>query len=237
MGMFRLLRFEMGGLAAILWTLLFLSPYFNFQKLFSAGVGDLTIGLLGSLVISLPLGNYVHQISESFFSPYLSRRARVFKRKSNQKAKELFPKTCGWLGDSSYQVLHVLSQTIEPSFSRNKGNGECDIKLNVQAFGESIRNRYSYYYARLECGAVSPIFGYLIARILLKVGNSSDVFYVNPSFPAWWIYVTFLIVCIGLAWRIPQLFREIDDLETALLVINQNSIRKLLSQEEGYSDK
>jgi len=227
--MFKFLRFEIGGLAAILWAGLILSPITNFQSLLSAQFSDLLLGVFGSIVLSLPLGNYVHQIADTFFSPYLATRARFFKRYSSVRAKSLYQEECKFLRDDTYQLLHVLSQSINVSFpSELESNGEpANVTLDIGNMREAVRSRYSYFYARIEGGLVSPIIGLLLSGIVLSFAEDGSGLFASTNYSVWYIFLFWIFLAIAMLWRIPQLFREIDDLESALLTINRKFIESL----------
>lgn len=223
--MFKFLRFEIGGLAVVFWGVVCLFPVVNIQQVFSIGVGEFFVGFFGSLIISLPLGNYVHQLTDSLFSPYLRRRARFFKRKSTANAETIYPDICEDLNDKSYQLLHVLSQSIEYTI-QDESNSASILKIDVVR--ESIRSRYSYFYARIEAGFVSPIVGALVAFLIYTSSTGNPIFNTSTNYPVIIMSILFIVVSTGMLWRVPQLFSEIDDLESGLLKINEKAIKGLL---------
>ena len=61
--MTRFLRFEVGGASALFWAVLFLAPYLDMTKLVQVDATKLFVVFFGSVALSLPLGNYVHQVT------------------------------------------------------------------------------------------------------------------------------------------------------------------------------
>ena len=107
------------------------------------GIEGLITTLLGSLVISLPLGNYIHQITDSIFSPYLRKRARIFNRKSVEHIEKVLGGECSLYSDKTFQALFVLSQSTSQSVERHiEEDKNTNIKsdINIDVIRENIRN-------------------------------------------------------------------------------------------------
>jgi MFS family permease len=88
---------------------------------------------------------------------------------------------------------------------------------------EEIANRYSYYYARLENGTIAPLLGFILSALVLRVFWHTEYVLAQPSFSPFWIVAPAIVVAIAVLWRIPQLFRELDDLEVALVRLQRDS--------------
>ena len=72
--MTRFLRFEIGGASALLWMLFFLTPYINIGPLIQIDAEKLFAVVFGSITLSIPLGNYLHQFTDSILNPFARRR-------------------------------------------------------------------------------------------------------------------------------------------------------------------
>ena len=110
--MFRFLRFEISGLSAILWMALFLVPYFDVSNLIQAGdFSKALAAFLGSVTLSIPLGNYIHQISDSLFNPFARNRLFFWPRRVISYLDEEIGSS-NFL-DKSYQAIMVFSKCSE----------------------------------------------------------------------------------------------------------------------------
>ena len=232
--MFKFLRFELSGISTLLWIILFLCPFIDYQILFEIKASGLITALLGSIFISLPLGNYIHQMTDSIFNPYLRKRARLFDRKSIEHVEKMFKKEISLSADKTYQALLLLSQSISQSIKKSdSSNNEIAIEADVDiAFmRENVRNRYSYYYARLENGLFAPIIGGVIASLVHHVTEDLEFIRCEPVVSLCYLLLASIVVCIGMLWRIPQIFRELDDIEILLIDINKGAIKETIGEE------
>jgi hypothetical protein len=160
--MTRFLRFEIGGASALLWMLLFLSPYLNIPVLIEVDAMKLFAVIFGSITLSIPLGNYIHQLSDTIFNPFARRRLFLWPRAVVLYIeKELGPKT--QFRDKLYQAVLVFSKAQgRKSKVANVDGARLTLDVSVDFAAETLReeisNRYSYYYARIENGAIAPVF-------------------------------------------------------------------------------
>ena len=231
--MFKFLRFELSGVSALLWIVFFLCPYIDFQKLFAIKASGLITTLLGSLVISLPLGNYIHQITDSAFSPYLRKRARLFDRKSIEHVEKVFKEEISHCADNTFQALLLVSQSISRSIKNDASTNNgiaIEADVDIAFMRENIRNRYSYYYARLENGLFAPVIGGVIASLIYNITQDLEFIRSEPVVSLFYLVLASIIVCVGMLWRIPQIFRELDDIEILLIEINKDVVKKTISE-------
>ena len=231
--MFKFLRFELGGISALLWIVLFLCPFIDYQKLFEIKASGLIAALVGSIVISLPLGNYIHQITDSIFNPYLRKRSRLFNRKSIEHVEKVFNKEISQSADKTYQALFLLSQSISRSIKKSDSTNNgiaMEADVDIAFLRENVRNRYSYYYARLENGLFAPIIGGGIASLIYNVTENLEFIRYEPVVSLFYLVLASIVVCIGMLWRIPQLFDELDDIEILLIDINKDAIKKIICE-------
>ena len=231
--MFKFLRFELGGISALLWLVLFLCPFVDYQKLFEIKVSGLITTLIGLIVISLPLGNYIHQITDSIFNPYLRKRARLFDRRSIEHVEEVFKEEISRCADNTFQALLLISQSISRSIKNDDSinNGiAIEADIDIEFMRENIRNRYSYYYARLENGLFAPIIGGVIASLIYNITQDLEFIRSEPVVSLCYLILAPIIVCVGMLWRIPQIFRELDDIEILLIEINKDAIKKTIGK-------
>ena len=236
--MFKFLRFELSGISALLWIVLFLCPFIDYQKLFEVKASGLITALVGSIFISLPLGNYIHQITDSIFNPYLRKRSRLFNRKSIEHVEKVFKEEISQSEDKTYQALFLLSQSISRSIKKGDttNNGiAMEADVDIAFMRENVRNRYSYYYARLENGLFAPIIGGMIASLVYHVTEDLEFIRCEPVVSLYYLLLASIAVCIGMLWRIPQIFRELDNIEILLIDINKNAIKETIGEEFGSS--
>ncbi len=229
--MTRFLRFEIGGSSALLWMLLFLSPYFNIAALIQVDAMKLFAVIFGSITLSIPLGNYIHQFSDTIFNPFARRRLVFWPRAVIAYVSKTLGPNAGF-HDKLFQAVLVFSKAhARTSKILNDEGGaaktgrpkEANVDFKVEILREEIASRYSYYYARIENGAVSPVFGAFLALLIIKVFEATPYITQHPAFSPIWIWFMAIAGAIPILWRIPQLFRELDDLECALVALQRDS--------------
>ncbi|NOJ40561.1 hypothetical protein [Bradyrhizobium australiense] len=229
--MFRFLRFEIGGGSTLVWTLIFLSPYLNVEALARVDAVKVLAFVFGSVSVAIPLGNVIHQASDSLLSPYASRRLLFWPRAVLAYLKSELGPTAASFRDQTFQAILVFSKArnrVTKNAISNTTLDKCsqvsesqtDFKADI--LREEIANRYSYYYARVENGAVAPILGWLFCVPGLKLFESTIYILQRPTFPVWWLVTAATIAGILILWRVPQLFRELDDLEVALVSLQRD---------------
>lgn len=228
--MFKFLRFEIGGLATLLWMLIFLAPSIDIENILSGEVVTFLGVLFSSIVVSFPLGNYVHQIADSMLCPYSFKRFYFISRKSIEYLRKKYSEKLEVLQDKNYQAVFVLSQSVNTTTFKNEADSghSQQSSINVDVLREGVRSRYSYYYARVECGLFAPIIGYGFSKILVMSGIGGKFLVVSHATTNYLLVLLIIMVCIGMLWRIPQLFKEIDDLEIALLSMSDAQILEML---------
>lgn len=147
----KFLRFEISGYVALLYGFIFCFAFSDLTQLvdcFSSqtGANILNYSITG-FILAGPIGFIMHQIDISIFCPFKECRwymkscrlvVPYIKSKLNSEQSLL-------LNDKKYQPI------MELALSHNE-NRHID---------EEISNRYSYYYARMEAGLFSPVFGAL----------------------------------------------------------------------------
>jgi hypothetical protein len=215
--MFKFLRFEIGGVSAIFWFLLFLGPYCNIDSLTRVDATKVFAVILGSVALSIPLGNYIHQFSDTLFNPFAKRRLLFWPRAVIlYLSQELGSKKKNY-SDNSYQAILVFAKSSEIQTKTSGKTKETAVRLKTDLVREEISNRYSYYYARLENGVIAPIVGYGLAFIARTLFAQSIFILPAPAFSPLWLIGVAGVVGFVIVWRIPQLFRELDDLEVTLV--------------------
>jgi hypothetical protein len=214
--MFKFLRFEIGGVSALLWGLLFLAPYLNIDAVTKVDSAKTFALILGSVTLSIPLGNYIHQFSDAIFNPFGRRRLLFWRRAVIQYLEEELGESIKEFHDRSFQAVLVFSKASDVVTKKSGKTKEDSITIKAEILREEISNRYSYYYARLENGLVAPVVGFAIA-FLIRMLFAGTNYLTGPSFPVGWLIVPAVIVGLAMLWRIPQLFRELDDLEVCLV--------------------
>ncbi len=219
----RFLRFEVGGASALLWMLLFLSPYLNIAALTQVDAMKLFAVVFSSITLSIPLGNYIHQFTDSVLNPFGRRRLMIWRRACVEYIERELGSSDDF-NDGIYQAILVFSKAYNRSTSLKGPHRafETTADLRVEILREEISNRYSYYYARIENGAVAPIFGNLLACLLLGLFEDTQYIAAQPAFSPWWLLIVWMGAAIPLLWRLPQLFRELDDLEVALVRLQKD---------------
>lgn len=234
--MTRFLRFEVGGGSALIWMLLFLAPYFNIPALIQIDATKLFAIIFSSITLSIPLGNYIHQFTDAVFNPFARRRLILWPRAVVRYIQsEVQP---AQFRDALFQAVLVFSKAQSRSRSGADLSRNVMIDFSAQTIREEIANRYSYYYARIENGLVAPFFGAAFAVLLINLLSGTAYIRHVASFSPYWIVLAWLVVGVPIVWRIPQLFRELDDLEVSLVSLQKDCWPNPMAspQAEGSGD-
>ena len=230
--MTRFLRFEIGGASALLWMLFFLTPYINIGPLIQIDAVKLFAVVFGSITLSIPLGNYLHQFTDSILNPFARRRLLFWPRAVISHVDALLQHDGDWYRDKTFQAILVFSKAhsrtkkisvVRGSKSNSGSTQENDSELNIEILREEISNRYSYYYARVENALVAPIFGGVFCVLVVHVFGATSYIHEAPVFSPLWIVLGAFLGAIPILWRVPHLFRELDDLEVALVNLQREN--------------
>lgn len=224
--MTRFLRFDVSGASALLWMLLFLSPLLNIDAMSQVDATKLLAVIFGSITVSIPLGNYVHQFSDTIFNPFARWRLFFWQRAVITYIEgELGPTSR--FNDMLFQAVLVFCKAYDRTSKSTKGalsrGQEASVNFKVEIIREEISNRYSYYYARIENGVVAPIVGGLLAWLTVELFATTGYINILPTFSPLWMGVFAIAIAIPILWRIPQLFRELDDLEITLVALQRDT--------------
>jgi hypothetical protein len=212
------LRFQISGLTCLLWVLLFLLPYIDFSKLLGVEGMKAAVALLGSVALGLPLGTIIHQISISILSPF--RKFRFFnKRKILDDLRQRAELLKIINRDTKNQALLVLQQATRLSWEE----GDLKKELNIDYVGEEISNRYSYYYVRIDNGVIAPLFALIASKLLYNYLSflKAPILLAKPIFCPYVMPFIALVICVLMTMYIPELLREVDDLERLILTYEQ----------------
>lgn len=215
--MFRFLRFELGGTSALLWMILFLCPYLDIVNLLNVDATKVFALVFGSVALSIPLGNYIHQCADAIFNPFSRRRLFFWERSVIARLRNELGSGTARFSDATFQVILVFAKAGELVSKSVRKTAETQFQIKPEILREEISNRYSYYYARLENGLIAPFVGYLVARLVIVLLEGTDYVALSQNFSQLWIVGIAAVVGLATVWRIPQLFRELDDLENALI--------------------
>lgn len=183
------------------------------QNLLQVDAMKLFAVAFGSISVALPLGNIIHQVTDTVFNPFKLHRLLWWPRASVIELQKQLENGANKFRDSTFQAIMVFSKAWK--VSNNSDQNPCE--LDVETLREEISNRYSYYYARIENGAVAPLCGLALSLLVRQLFWSSNFITVQPSFPFIWLVGLAVLIGLIILWRIPQLFRELDDIEVALL--------------------
>src|SRR6185437_12730295 len=151
-GMTRFLRFEIGGASTLLWMLLFLAPDLNIAELAKVDATKLFSAVFGSVVLSIPLGNYIHQVSDTLFNPFRARRLLFWPRAVVQEIASSLGASATQFSDATFQAILVFSKATLRTRKLGGVERNLELKFDAEILREEISNRYSYYYARIENG-------------------------------------------------------------------------------------
>jgi hypothetical protein len=146
--MTRFLRFDIGGASALLWMLLFLSPYLNIGALTQVDAIKLFAVVFGSITLSIPLGNYIHQFTDSVLNPFARCRLMIWPRASVAYIENVLgsvPK----FHDNLYQVVLVFAKAYERTVTTTEDDGakkglhsarESSVELKIEILREEVAN-------------------------------------------------------------------------------------------------
>jgi hypothetical protein len=224
------LRFQISGVTTLLWFGLLCSVSVNILAL-QPQTGQAMAAFLTALSAALPIGTLIHQSVIALHSPF--RRKRLFglwpDRLVVKEARRLFPSTT--FDDSTFQAITVYSRamirtvTTESTHAVSQG-ARYDAKVEQQdgcdtAFiREEISNRYSYYYVRLENGLYAPFIA-LCLFWLLKSGIPTEQLLKDRESLINVIVRSMVLIGLIICGYIPQILKELNDLEIVLLRSNQ----------------
>jgi len=209
------LRFQISGLSAVFWTIMFSFPYVNWEAVEGADAQFLTFVGVALIALALPLGTIIHQISITIASPFRQYRF-LNKRKVLTDLEKMRASLEFDSSDKKNQFALVFAQSW-------RGNGKNQVEkcpdLDIEHIRAEISNRYSYYYVRIDNGLFAPIVGYGISEVLRSAGSS--LLAPDPAFcPA--IVTLGAVSFAGLMTAyIPAIFREVDDIERFLVRVLQ----------------
>jgi hypothetical protein len=156
----------------------------------------------------------------------------------------LFPNTT--FEDSTFQAIAVYSRamirtvTTESTHAVSQG-ARYDAKVEQQdgcdtAFiREEISNRYSYYYVRLENGLYAPFIA-LCLFWLLKSGIPAEQLLKDRESLINVIFGSMLLIGLIICGYIPQILKELNDLEIVLLRVNQSRLNLLLQGKYDFEE-
>lgn len=223
------LRFQISGLTCILWTILFLLPYINWSTFSTVNFEKLVVALVGSFAVALPLGTVIHQISISLLSPF--RKERFFiKILVIDELKILKDKMTSFNNsDEKYQSILVFYQGINVKWTTKEN---MEKTLDVEHIRNEISNRYSYYYVRIDNGIIAPVIGFFLFLLINFCADKANVGITlqNPIIPSIIMPLIALIFCYLIVKYVPELLKDIDDIERLLLKFEDNIVNDSLRQ-------
>jgi hypothetical protein len=212
--------------------LLFLSPYLNIGVLTQVDAMKLFAVVFGSITLSIPLGNYIHQFTDAVCNPFARKRLLFWPRAVVAHIAAHLGRDSGRFCDKTFQAILVFSKAHSRMSKTSNIRGskanvghilEADIAFKVETIREEIANRYSYYYARIENGAIAPGFGVIFSILVIQIFGATSYIHEIPAFSPLWILFGAVAGGVPVLWRIPQLFRELDDLEVSLVDLQRDN--------------
>lgn len=99
-------------------------------------------------------------------------------------------------------------------------------QLNIYLRKE-LSNRYSYYYSRVEASIYAPLFA-AILTVLTAIATSSRLSFNLLSLTGALLVLSTIIISYWLFHYQVQLLKEIDAIETLLVLKEKNRILKLI---------
>jgi hypothetical protein len=190
-------------------------PYVNWYAVGREGAnGIVAAGLVALLAFALPLGGIVHQVSITLFSPFRPTRL-LQKRTALSEAKDAVSGVV-WQDVRPRSIVTFL-QSIELRSDAADGN----VSVDIEHLRQEVSARYSYYYVRLDNGVFAPLAGGLIAKAiyLCLAANYSEVLRREPICPLYILVGCAVGIGALLVGYLPELMREIDDLEKLMIRI------------------
>jgi hypothetical protein len=231
---YRFLRFEIVGIATIVFLVIGILPLLNSASLTSwISDADTAIAVVASLfILSLPLGYAEHQIVVNVNRSHKAARA-VFKilEATVLKAQEDFVRA-----HSSTQRQFFMS------FDDKQKNAFLTSLLDLYVYSkESIADpnifnrlseRWSHFYARRAVGKYAPIFSIILWILIVILGYafSWPIIFQLPNFVMsliWWGVI--FVLCIRLIDTYAQkIWFEISFLETSIVLANREKIEPII---------
>lgn len=225
---YRFLRFEVVGIATIVFLLIGIAPFVDRNWLTTNMVNtETSIAAVGALfLISLPLGYWEHQLVVNVYrSPKKERRAfkilkdvvmDIEKRHTTSTKKPFFDS----LDDRMKNAL--LTSLLDIYIYTNS-------TVNAEIFGR-LSDRWSHFYARRAVGIYAPIISLLLWIVTLILGYLTQwplIFQLQNFLVsiAWWV-VVFLFSHFLIDRYAQKLWEEISFLEESIVLANSKKVEE-----------
>jgi hypothetical protein len=227
---YRFLRFEIVGIATLVFFAVGLMPVLNYSELRSvvtdAGAAVTIFG--GLFLASLPLGYWEHQLVVNVYrSPSKKRKAfGIIEETVKTIEKE---KLVGG-GDAFFQSMGDMEKNALITslldicvYCRNS-------PVEKEIFSR-LSDRWSHFYARRAVGSFAPIVSFVLFLTVTLVGYAFSLKYLDFESwkiilsAAWWVFV-FAFSKLAIDSYARKLWEEINHLETAIVLANLDEVNK-----------
>jgi uncharacterized membrane protein len=209
-----------------------LTYYFGFLLASSAAlraqmtsVSFTSSGLLGaaasSLVFSVSLGFFIHEIHISVQSPYREKRFG-HERKCFRVLREL-----NGASKATDQELQLLLEYAKYGQDERETPSDSHIE-------KELSNRYSYYYGRMDAAVFAPILAFALFLASGYLGwFGAELSWAD--FARVLAVITAILVISGLlVWHAMKLLDEIDSIETR--IAERKKLENPLKSGDGFPD-
>lgn len=185
---------------------------------------------LSSFVLSIPIGFLIHE-SDVF----------VYRELYRWIYRRVWRHDYTWIDVMRKYLVRTRKARSRPKkdSKRTLGRENCEAFLESARYQDTkswqadahlvkeVSNRWSYFYARLEAGIYAPAFAAVLAWITMRLFRLPPVFTTN-RIVAGAIAITFISVL--LVGYCPRLMKEIDAIETLIVLRRRDRIRTFVLQ-------
>jgi hypothetical protein len=228
---YRFLRFEIVGIATLVFLTIGLLPILKYETLQSVitDAGTVVAILGGLFLASLPLGYWEHQLVVNVYrSPDKKRKAFGIIEES---VKEIEKKKLVNGGTAFFQSMESMVRNAFITSLLDVSIYCKNSKVDKDVFGR-LSDRWSHFYARRAVGSYAPIISLILFLIMAIPGYvfsfNSLVFEQSRIILSvcWWVFV-FAFSKFAIDSYARKLWEEINHLETAIVVANLEEVKPI----------
>jgi len=230
---YRFLRFEVVGIATIVFVLAELVPILKTASLV-VWISDLDASLAfvaGLFLFSLPIGYAEHQIVVNIYRSYKKPRKafeiledivlKAQEAHKNDSEKPFFEKF------DAVEKSSFLTSLLDLCIYSNESVAEANIY-------DRLSGRWSHFYARRAVGRYAPIFSILIWISIVVSGYFLSwpiIFEPARLVSSFIFWVVLFFLCVLLIDRYAnKIWLEISYLETSIILASRDEIKKIVNK-------
>jgi len=215
-----------------------MSPHANYSSIISSTTEKVALAFFGLVIFTIPIGFIIHQVTISVASPFARKRLYIERSVSSRFSKY---KVLDGVEDKNYNSNIVLMKSITDEYEFDQKNSVSTKQMfkkkeyvDMEYIREQIANRYSFYYAMIENVLIAPLCAFAFYRLVQPHFGVNDnaLFGAHTLWSPWLFPVIALVVCYLLILYIPNLLREVNDIENILLDMRTDQLKSFYFRDE-----